>query len=113
MQMSNYQRKLDQRFRASPIADPPEPWRQTFYGSIGGLLVIGFAPGSDLLLVISAGGRGVFDCLTGDRVSRDDEIDGETWADPIQLTTIGVGPLDKQTVRVAGLWGGGMPVRTA
>jgi len=111
--MTEYQQKLDARFRQYPESAPPAPWKLTGCGPIGGLLQIGFALDSELLLVVSSEGRGVFDCRTGEPVARDYDIDEERWADTIRLTTKGIGPLKRQTLRMAGIWGGGLPLYTA
>ena len=44
---------------------PPLPWRRQSTHAIGGLMAVGFGERSDLLLVVSSQGRGVFDCTTG------------------------------------------------
>ena len=111
--MTDYQQKLESRFRQYPLSVPPTPWKETWSDSIGGLLEIGFAADSELLLVVSHEGRGVFDCSTGKRVARDYEIDMEQWTDTIRLTAQGIGPLKRQTLSMAGIWGGGLPVCTA
>ena len=109
--MNDYQQRQEARFRNAPLNAPPAPWRRRWVGPVGGLLEIGFAPNSELLLVVSAAGRGVFDCRTGERVARDDEASLD-WADPVHLTAEGIGPLTGQTIRMAGIWGGGLPVVT-
>ena len=111
--MNEYQKKLETRFRTSSLSQSPAPWRRTWHGSVGGLLEIGFAPASELLLVVSSDGRGVFDCSTGDRVARDYDMDLNLWASPTHLTAEGVGPLEGQSIRMAGIWGGGLPLITA
>lgn len=111
--MTDYQQKLDARFRQYPLSPPPAPWKQTWNGSVGGLLEVGFASSSELLLVVSSEGRGIFDCSTGKRVARDYEIDMEQWADVIRLTAQGIGPLKDQTLPMAGIWGGGLPLVTS
>ena len=74
---------------------------------------MGFADGTDLLLVISWNGRGVFDCQTGTRIARDYHEMDESWYNPVQLSALGIGPLAGVTIRLAGLHGGGLPVVTA
>lgn len=89
----------------------PSPWRAISVAGVGGLFQIGYADGTDLLLVLSAQGRGIFDCLTGERVARD-QREAHEYFDPIRLTANGFGPLDGRTVRMAGLMGGGLPLST-
>lgn len=82
------------------------PWRKLTTVAVGGLQHIGFASKSDLLLVVSgARGRGVVDCVNGDKVARDDE---EYYPDFGSLEAEGIGPLVGQQIRVAGISGGGL-----
>ena len=61
--------------------------------------------------MVSSQGRGLFNCLTGERLARDQQPVG-TWYDEKQLLARGIGILDKQTIRLAGLYGGGLPTTT-
>jgi hypothetical protein len=79
--------------------------------AVGGLFGVGYATASELLLVLSSQGRGVFDCATGERLARDYE-ESHKFFDPIRLTAVGFGPLDGQAIRIAGLFGGGLPLTT-
>lgn len=79
--------------------------------AVGGLFQVGFAGGRDRLLVLSSDGRGVFDRTSGEKVARDDAEPMDTF-DPIRLTAPGFGPLEGEPVRMAGLFGGGLPVTT-
>lgn len=106
---------LVDRIRAAPVAHAPPPWRLVSVHSVGGLESVGFGRGTDLLLVVSSQGRGVFDCLTGARVARDDTMpdDGSPeWDDTAELEALGIGPLEGNVVRTAGLYGGGLAVVT-
>jgi hypothetical protein len=104
--------------RASPRRDPdtptihevPAPWRSHVY-AVGGLFGVGYATASDLLLVLSSQGRGVFDCSTGKKLNRDYE-EAHDFFDPIRLVAVGFGPLAGQSIRIAGLFGGGLPLTT-
>jgi hypothetical protein len=93
-----------------PMAEAPEPWRQLGIRTVGGLTGIGFAESSDLLLVTSSAGRGVFDCRTGAVVARDgdDQFDFDIG----NLLVEGIGPLASTRIRMSGLQGGGLPRRT-
>ncbi len=97
---------------APTIHEPPAPWRQLPVHGVGGLFQVGYAPGSDLLLVLSSQGRGIFDCVAGDKLARDYD-EAHDFFDPIRLTAAGFGPLAGQTIRVGGLFGGGLPLTTA
>lgn len=96
---------------ASPVALPPGPWKCVGDASVGGLLFVGFAPDSDLLLATSSQGRGVFDATNGKRIARDRNEDFSE--DTIKMEAVGIGPLDGQTIRMAGIYGGGLPITTA
>lgn len=87
----------------------PSPWRRGPVHAVGGLTEVGYVPESDLLLVVTSTGRGLFDCTRGVRVARDrtpPEIGG--WYDEIGLLALGIGPVEQQFIRLAGLHGGGL-----
>ncbi len=93
-----------------PEGRPPSPWRRVAAHSVGGLTDVGFADSSDLLLVISSAGRGLFDCVTGDRIARDPSED--FVFDAYNLSAEGIGPIAGNRVRTAGLYGGGLALTT-
>jgi hypothetical protein len=102
---------MDQTNPRPVIQEPPPPWKHVVTWAVGGLFQVGYAENSDLLLVLSSQGRGVFDCLTGEKVARDDEEAHDFFA-PIPLTADGFGPLAGKSIRMAGLFGGGLPRTT-
>ncbi len=55
------------------VTEPPKTWRLLTVISVGGLRSIGFSKKSENLLIVSSQGRGVIDCNTGNKVSRDYE----------------------------------------
>ena len=90
-----------------------ETWTQLNIFAIGGLIQVGFAPQSDYLLVVSHQGRGILDCISGQKLARDLN---ETWwqyFDEATLLAEGIGLLEGQEVRTAGLFGGNLPTTTA
>jgi len=93
------------------VQEPPSPWKHLTTWAVGGLFQVGYAENSDLLLVLSSQGRGIFDCLTGERVARDYE-EAHDYFDSIRLMASGFGPLEGQNIRMAGLFGGGLPLTT-
>ena len=99
------------RLLGAPIGDIPAPWKLTGGAGVGGLESVGFGRGTDLLLVTSSQGRGVFDCISGQRIARDRSDD--TTEDSINLEALGIGPLDGEVVRMSGLCGGGLPGGTS
>src|SRR5689334_4773042 len=96
------------RIRSAPISLPLSPWIELDSHAVGGLTEVGFGDDSDLLLVVSSQGRGVFDCQTGERVSRDRSEPDDSWYDETRLRVFGIGPLEGSLIRLAGLHGGGL-----
>jgi hypothetical protein len=78
--------------------------------AVGGVRAVGFDRETDLLLVVSFGGRGVIDCASGQKIARDD--DESYFEDTRYLEAEGIGPLKGKTLRVAGSQGGGLPTST-
>lgn len=114
--LTEYQRTLRDRFLAVPVADAPPPWTPVLDSRtpIGGLQGIGFGihpdSGRDLAMVVSIGGYGLFDAVTGQKIARDRDPDPDT-ATPDgsrDLACPGVGPLEGTRVQIAGLFGGGL-----
>src|SRR5579884_2349605 len=91
--------------------EPPPPWKRLAYWPVGGLICVGYAADSDLLLVITHSGRGVFDCARNEKVARDYDALYE-HIDPVHLTAKGIGPLTGESIRIAGIYGGGLTRRT-
>ncbi len=85
----------------------PQKWEQTAHFAIGGLLSVGFSKNEHFLLVLSSEGRGVFDCFTGEKVARDNEKDGD-WYKSAELKCEGIGPIENETINMAGMDGGGL-----
>jgi hypothetical protein len=65
------------------------------YLHVGGLVAMGFDSTNRYLLTISHNGRGVFDSVTWNRISRDD-----AKAYPVRGVAIGIGPIDGQRIPV-------------
>jgi hypothetical protein len=100
------------KLRAASVAQPPHPWRAFPTYAVGGLEFVGFDRAGRYLLVVSSNGRGLFDCLTGEKIAR--EYDGSgPWRDDDHLECMGIGPIAEQIVPMAGLGGGGLRRRGA
>jgi hypothetical protein len=69
---------------------------------VGGLTDVGFSADGRFLLVVGHQGRGLYDCLSGERVARDRNEDW-SYFDDATGTVAGIGPLADQRVQVAGL----------
>ena len=95
-----------------PLVDAPNPWTKLDHFAIGGLTEIGYAPHSDILLVVSSQGRGLFDCCTGSRLARDSADDWDGLDETI-LVSPGFDRYSELLFRLAGLHGGGLPMTTA
>jgi hypothetical protein len=108
--MTEHAQKLNDRLREMPLEKPSSVWKQITSFVVGGLTEVGYADDTDLLLVVSSQGRGLFDCLTGERIAREYESpDAEVnWYNPVRLVALGIGVLAEQQIRLAGLHGGGM-----
>jgi hypothetical protein len=94
---------------------PPLPWKEVGSPTIHSLMAVGYAPDSDLILVVTMSRLEVFDGLNGNIVAWVDTSHDDTDPfDAIHLTARGIGPLDGQSIRVAS-WesGGGLPKQTA
>jgi hypothetical protein len=91
------------------VCSTPHPWQLQGPFAVGGLWAVGFRPDSDLLLVVSTNGLGVFDCLTGKRVARSEDDDDY---DEQSETVTGIGPIGGLAIEVAGTGGGIVTRRT-
>ncbi|TWU00262.1 hypothetical protein Pla108_12090 [Botrimarina colliarenosi] len=96
------------RVRSAMIGSPPAPWSVCVSYPIGGLTEVGFADDSDLLLVVSFAGRGLFDCLTGTLIDRNSDEPCQEWYDEQRLIATGIGSLCGTQIRLSGLHGGGL-----
>jgi len=101
---------LLKHLRSLEIAPAPPPWFHVTTRAIGGLTAVGFDRTSELLLIVSSAGRGVVDGATGQKVARDTT---DYYEDSTFLEAAGIGPLLGKTIRMAGLFGGGLPTITA
>lgn len=114
--LSDYQRALRDRLLTAPVVSPPAPWALVSEARmpIGGLQGVGFGihptSGHDLVMVVSLGGHGLFDAVTGEKIARDRDPDPETTTpdDAPDLACPGLGPLAGTRVQIAGLFGGGL-----
>lgn len=110
-----YQDQLRARFRSTPLQAPPAPWRPLPPLAIGGLTGVGFGlnpnSGEDLILVTSHQGRGVINCVTGERMARDSDPE-PAWPNDYTLACEGIGPLAGVAVQISGLMGGGLHTTT-
>lgn len=75
--------------------------------AIGGLENIGYAPKQDYLMVLSSQGQGIFDCLKGEKVARQNN-GGEWWKnfDQAKNSIVGFGLLENVEISTCGLFGG-------
>ena len=110
--MAKYQEELRARLRALPLTAAPAPWRLVASVAIGGFEALGFSTDSRYLLVVSSSGRGVFDSECGEKLARDSSSATGDWYNLDGLTVEGIGPLAGQSISVAGIHGGGLPLVT-
>jgi len=92
----------------NPCNDLPAPWTRRAVHFTGGLAGIGFAHGTNMLLVVSHVGRGVVDFASSELVARDSQEipDSEFQENPFVVT--GIGPIAGVPVHCFGLWGSGV-----
>jgi hypothetical protein len=110
MVTTKYQEDLRARLRALPLAVAPAPWKLVASVAIGGFEALGFSMDSRYLLVVSSSGRGVFDSEFGEQLARDSSSAMGDWYDLEALTVEGIGPVAGESISVAGIHGGGLPV---
>jgi hypothetical protein len=104
--MYEHLKPLRKKLLSLDIHEVPDPWKLVATFSVGGLRSVGFDQESENLLVVSSQGRGVIDCFTGEKVARDCE---EFYENETSLESQGIGILSDRTIRMAGLFGGGLP----
>ena len=85
----------------------PAAWQKRAVVALGGLFQVGFADGQDLLLVHAAQERRIYDTVWAERLAFDDKEPMDTF-DTVRLVADGFALLSEQTVRMAGLFGGGL-----
>jgi hypothetical protein len=94
-----------------PVVLPPAPWKVVGDFTVGGLMAIGYASQTDYLLAVSSQGRGLFDGVHGEKLSRDPNTSNH-WLNAIKLTALGIAPIMDEPIRLAGIFGGGLPLTT-
>lgn len=104
--MYEHLKPLQEKLLSLNIGEVPDPWKLVATFAVGGLRSVGFDRESENLLVVSSQGRGVIDCLTGEKVARDYE---EFHENETKLEAQGIGILSDRTIRMSGLFGGGLP----
>jgi hypothetical protein len=103
--MYEHLKPLKEKLLSLRVDKAPDPWRLVTIVAVGGLRSVGSDRESENLLVVSSQGRGVIDCLTGEKVARDYK---EFYEDETSLEAQGIGILSDRTIRMSGLFGGGL-----
>lgn len=109
---AKFQEKLNARLRELPLVGAPPPWRLVASVAIGGFEALGFSIDSEYLLVVSSSGRGVFKSESGEQLARDSSDATKVWYNLESLMVDGIGPVAGQSIGVAGIHGGGLPLVT-
>jgi hypothetical protein len=107
--MYEHLKPLQKKLLSLKIEEVPNPWKLVTTFAIGGLRSVGFDQASENLLVVSSQGRGVIDCLTGEKIARDYE---EFYENETSLEAQGISILSDCLIRMSGLFGGGLPIIT-
>jgi len=77
-------------------------WKKRNEWAVGGLTEIGFQPNTDLLLVLSSQGRGLFDCVKGEKIARNNNsIYAEICVEDTGKVK-GIGILEGTTIQCGG-----------
>lgn len=77
-------------------------WQKRNIWAIGGLREIGFKSNSDLLIVLSSQGRGIFDCEKDEKVERDNfDYYMEKWDSDLGIVE-GFGILENEKIKCGG-----------
>jgi hypothetical protein len=77
-------------------------WQKRKIWAIGGLLEIGFKSNSDLLMVLSSQGRGIFNCSMVKRIERDHfDYYREKWNSDLGIAE-GFGILENEIIKCGG-----------
>ena len=93
------------KIKNTSLSKPNSPWEKVGAFTIGGMRALGYSDCSRYLLVETSDGRGLFDCQTGEKISRDRS---EYANQELQLLCEGIGPIEGKLVRMSGLSGGGL-----
>lgn len=101
--------ELDKRIENTSLSEPNFPWRKIGAWGIGGMRAIGYSNCSRYIVVETSDGRGLFDCKTGEKAFRNRN---EYKNQELELLCEGFGVLEGQSIRMAGLHGGGLPLFT-
>ena len=81
-------------------------WTHRNTYAIGGLENVGFAPNQDLLIVLSSQGQGIFDCISGEKVAR--QNNNLNWWENFNQSTnsiLGFDRLSNIEIKTCGLYG--------
>lgn len=80
-------------------------WRLVKIIAVGGLVNVGFVQNSNLIIVVSHNGGGIFDCSTSEKIARNHE---EFWIyfDDETGKVRGFDVLEGQTIQTHGFFGG-------
>lgn len=99
---------LRARLQAYANRDLSPFWTKKKVAMVGGLFAVGFGSGLDLILVVSHDGRGIFNSLIGELIARDEKPPAKSWFSEVPYQAIGIGPLEGQSIPLAGIHGRGL-----
>ncbi|MEP7319834.1 MAG: hypothetical protein ABI921_13860, partial [Panacibacter sp.] len=81
-------------------------WTHKNTFAIGGLENVGYASNQDLLIVLSSQGQGIFNCISGEKIAR--QNDDINWWDNFNQATnsiVGFDHLTNIEIQTCGLYG--------
>lgn len=112
--MTSHVEAIANRIRELSTEPPPDPWIPLQVFAVGGLAAVGFSADSSALLALSTGGgRSLYDVRSGEQIARDRNQDVNEWLSSDGVVARGIGPVQDEEIRVAGLWGGGLSAMTS
>ena len=107
---STTQKKINTILGNIPFVQNPKGWTRKSTFAIGGFEYFGFSETSDILVVLSAQGRGLIDMSKDEKIARDDSTD--YILDETLLVCEGFDILEGETIKLAGEFGGSLlPVK--
>lgn len=81
-------------------------WKHKNTFTIGGLQNVGYAAQSDIVMVLSSQGQGIFNCRNGEKIARLHNDMNWVGFDDVTNTVAGFDCLQDQVINTSGLYGG-------
>jgi len=99
-----HRERINKILEQIPSAASPNGWKRKGEFAIGGLEYFGFSKSSDILVTLSAQGRGLIDMSKSEKIAHDKSMD--FCLDERLLITNGFDILEGEEIQLAGKYGG-------